>query len=100
MRNLILACAVSLFIYPITFAVEPGDAPVKPSGPRVVNVDDILLIESLVDGLNTRRSVVEPDGNLALGPRWGRVKVAGKDILEIERLVQEHVGRHVQQPEL
>ena len=75
------------------------DAPAL-TGPRVIGPDDILQIEALVDGLNVRRSVVEPDGSLALGPRWGRVQVAGKNILEVEKVVRDHIASHVQNPEV
>jgi protein involved in polysaccharide export with SLBB domain len=68
--------------------------------PLNITPGDILQIESQVDGLKTRRSVVEPDGNLALGPQWGRVNVAGKSLLEAESTVRDHVKEHIENPEI
>lgn len=75
-------------------------AQVHPSAPRIVKPGDILQIESLADGLNTRRSVVEPDGSLALGARWGRVNVAGRSLLESESVVRAHLETHLKDPEV
>lgn len=70
---------------PIAAAVTPGDT---------------LQIESFVDGLSTRRAVVEPDGSLPLGARWGRVNVGGKTLLETEAAVRAHLEQHLKDPEV
>jgi protein involved in polysaccharide export with SLBB domain len=69
-------------------------------GPMKIGPGDVLQIESLIDGLHTRRSVVEPDGNLAIGARWGRVNVAGKTLLESEEAIRSHIAMHVREPEI
>ncbi len=62
---------------------------------------DLLSIELLPEEANKlvkRLSVVEPDGKLALGVAFGRVKVAGKTLSEAELLVKAVVAMSYRDP--
>jgi protein involved in polysaccharide export with SLBB domain len=44
--------------------------------------------------------VVEPMGTVALGPGYGRVKVAGLSILEAEDAIKDHLAKMIENPEV
>jgi protein involved in polysaccharide export with SLBB domain len=84
----------------------PTASPVAPTLPDEtirgrIEPGDVLNIEADPPEANVRPvSVVESDGGLALGVRFGRVYVAGKTLSEAEKEVGNRVGQTFKSPSI
>jgi protein involved in polysaccharide export with SLBB domain/biopolymer transport protein ExbD len=72
-----------------------------PKGPKLIAPLDILHIE--VSGLSVAEGfpgtgIVESDGELALGARFGRVNVLGKSLSEAEELISKKLMNDLKDP--
>ncbi len=64
---------------------------------------DLLRIEAtgtLPEAPIAKVVVVEPDGNVALGPHYGRVNVQGKTLVEAEQAIRESLQQVLSEPEV
>lgn len=67
-----------------------------------IAVGDVLNVEMQIDGGQFNSSsvnktvTVEPGGTIALGAKYGRVQASGKELAEIEAMIEKQVQRRLQ----
>ncbi|MEQ8838808.1 MAG: sigma-70 family RNA polymerase sigma factor, partial [Lacipirellulaceae bacterium] len=77
------------------FAQKASNGKIDPG--ETINIQAIgTLPEAPISG----NYAVEPMGTVALGPMYGRVKVAGKSLLEAEELIKTHLSDYLKEPQV
>jgi len=82
--NLLLSLLVPCFAGTPSYVLAPGD------------VLDIQIINK--KDLNTKQTVA-PDGTINL-QLFGRYRVEGKSLLELQKILEEHFKKYIQKPQL
>ncbi len=65
-----------------------------------LDVLSVWVRGALADWPLKKRCLVEPDGGLALGAPYGRVKIAGLTVAEAEAAIKEHVNEVLSVPDV
>jgi hypothetical protein len=84
------------------YPVQHRRVPV-PADPYHIAAGDVLaitVIGTYADAAIADDYVVEPSGSVALGPMYGRAKVAGLTLEDAEKVVTEHLQKQVKDPKV